>query len=277
MDRPTVKPPFAYFGGKITLASAIASLLPEHDHYVEPFAGSLAVLMAKEPSRQETVNDLDSNIVTFWRVLRDRPEDLERATALTPHARAELVAARGMDDEPDDLERARRVWVAITQSRGLSLERTGWKYGQATGYGRSHLDTYSARIPAAAARLRGVSIENRDALHLIRDYGAHSNVCLYVDPPYLGSTRGENRSRYGVELLSSADHDAFADALNACSASVVVSGYASPLYEELFAGWHQVDMKAPTSMGGSARTEVLWSNRPIGEPDLFSELDGGAA
>ena len=89
MDRQPVKPPFAYYGGKTTLAPAIAELLPPHEHYVEPFAGSLAVLLAKRPSRAETVNDLDGDLVTFWRVLRDRPEDFERVCALTPHSRAE--------------------------------------------------------------------------------------------------------------------------------------------------------------------------------------------
>ena len=81
-------PPFAYFGGKTRLAPTIAGLMPEHRHYVEPFAGSLAVLLAKKRSAHETVNDLDGDLVTFWRVLRNRPEDLARACRLTPHMSA---------------------------------------------------------------------------------------------------------------------------------------------------------------------------------------------
>lgn len=270
MDRQPVKPPFAYFGGKTTLAPIIADLLPAHEHYVEPFAGSLAVLLAKNPSRHETVNDLDGNIVTFWRVLRDRPEELARVAYMTPHSRAEFIRARALHDEQDDLERARKVWVTITQSRGLSLDKTGWKFGQARGFGRPALDTFVARIPAAAERLRSVSIENRNALDLIRDYGAHPTVCLYLDPPYLGSTRND-RTRYGIELLDDDEHVAFADALNECKASVVLSGYDSPLYADLFDGWHRVDMRGATTLSGATdRVEVLWSNRPIGEPDLFS-------
>ena len=88
MARQTLRPPFEYYGGKTHLAPKIAALLPPHDHYVEPFAGSLAVLLAKEPSRAETVNDLDGDLVTFWRVLRDRPHDLAWAAAMTPHSRA---------------------------------------------------------------------------------------------------------------------------------------------------------------------------------------------
>ena len=74
-------------------------------------------------------------------------------------------------------------------------------------------------------------------------------------------------------MLDADAHRAFADALNGCKASVVLSGYDSPLYAELFDGWHRLELKAPTTLSGDTdRVEVLWSNRPLGEPDLFSEL-----
>jgi DNA adenine methylase len=73
-----VRPPMAYFGGKTKLARRIAARLPAHEHYVEPFCGSLAVLLAKAPARIETVSDLDGDLVTFWRVLREQPAQLAR-------------------------------------------------------------------------------------------------------------------------------------------------------------------------------------------------------
>lgn len=269
MDRQAVKPPFAYYGGKTTLAPQIAALLPKHDHYVEPFAGSLAVLLAKQPSRAETVNDLDGDLVTFWRVLRDRPEDLERICLLTPHSRAEYEqAASGLTD--DDLERARRVWVRLTQGRSHSMKPAGWTYSRVVYPMTGRLQSSARRIAHCAERLRSVTLESRDALDLILDYGAEPTVCLYVDPPYLGSTRATN---YRVEMLDDDAHRTFADALNECKASVVLSGYDSPLYTELFDGWHRMDIAAPTTLSGDTdRVEVLWSNRPLGEPDLFSEV-----
>lgn len=277
MDRQTVKPPFAYYGGKTTLAPVIAGLLPKHEHYVEPFAGSLAVLLAKTPSRAETVNDLDGDLVTFWRVLRDRADELERVCALTPHSRAELAAAADLD-VVDELERARRVWVRLTQSRAHSMKQTGWKFfkpGRSPMPMSDYANAYVGRMIAVSERLRNVSLEARDALDVIRDYGSESTVCLYADPPYLGSTRATG---YRVEMTADDAHIELADALNECKASVVLSGYDAPLYTELFDGWHRVDLAAPTTLGGDTdRVEVLWSNRPLGEPDLFDLLDGCAA
>ena len=278
MDRQAVKPPFAYYGGKTTLAPQIAALLPKHEHYVEPFAGSLAVLLAKTPSRAETVNDLDSDLVNFWRVLRDHGDELRRVADLTPHSRAEYEAARG--ELPDDeVERARLTWVRLTQGRSHSMKPTGWwcrkNVATAGNSPTDYLVGYRARLAAVTDRLSGVSLESRDALDVIRDYGSEPTVCLYVDPPYLGSTRAAN---YRVEMLADDAHRTFADALNECKASVVLSGYDSPLYAELFDGWHRMDLAAPTTLSGDTdRVEVLWSNRPIGEPDLFTEFGEAAS
>src|SRR5688572_12187765 len=122
-----MKPPIPYFGGKITIAPAIAALLPDHGHYVQPYGGSLAVLLAKRPAPIETVTGFDQALVTFWRVLRSRPDDLARAASLTPHSRAEHDAAYDLVDV-DDLEAARRVWIQLTQGRAGTRRKTGWRH-----------------------------------------------------------------------------------------------------------------------------------------------------
>ena len=269
------KPPVPYFGSKARIAERIVELLPGHGHYVEPYAGGLSVLLAKPPSRMETVNDLDGDLVTFWRVLRDRPEDLVRAVELTPHARAELAAA--WEPTTDEIEKARRVWVRLSQGRGGMMRRTGWRH-YATTSGSSigmpgYLDAYRSRILPAAERVRAVSLECLPALTIIGKYGAAADVLLYVDPPYLGTTRTDSNSRYGVEMRGEADHRELAAALTDCRAAVVLSGYDSPLYAELYAGWHRLELSTMTGNARSAkgRTEVLWSNRPLGD-HLFAGL-----
>lgn len=86
-------PPIGYFGSKVKVAPRIVDLLPPHRGYVEPYAGSPSVLLAKMPAPFEVVNDIDQDLVTFWRVLRDQPEDLTRVCSLTPHSRVECAAA----------------------------------------------------------------------------------------------------------------------------------------------------------------------------------------
>lgn len=274
-----MKPPILYYGGKITLADTIASLLPDHSHYVEPFGGSLAVLLAKPIVAHETVNDLDAELMTFWRVVRDRPGDLARACVLTPHARAEFDLARNaieQGEEADELETARRVWTVLTQGRTGRLRRTGWRhYVDPAGSYVSmpdYLAGYVERLAPAAERLARVSLECRPAIEMIDRYGASEEVCLYVDPPYLGSTRG-NDNAYRYEMRTEAQHVELAEALHACRAAVVLSGYPSPLYEAMYGDWYRRDFAASTGQGGTwaNRIEVLWSNRELGrQPELFA-------
>jgi DNA adenine methylase len=260
-----MKPPVSYYGSKATIADQIVRLLPPHLHYVEPFCGSLAVLLAKPASKLETVNDLDGELVTFWRVVRERFEDLARAVAFTPHARAEHGQA--YERTEDELETARRVWIRLTQGRSGTLRKTGWRHA-VDPHGTwisipAHLEAYRDRLPPASRRLMSVSLECRPAMEVIAQYGQHSDVLLYVDPPYLGSTRG--MTNYRLEMPSEADHVALAAALLAARAAVVLSGYHSPLYDELYGGWDRVDIATGTGQGSTyeARTEVLWLNRPV--------------
>jgi len=278
-----VKPPFTYFGGKTAIADRIVALLPAHEHYVEPFAGSLAVLLAKPPSPMETVSDLDGELVNFWRMLRERPEELCRMCALTPHARGELENAYKPSE--DDLERARRTWIKLTQARsGQHFKRTGWRYYQDPRGSHSsmpdYLDAYVGRLAPAAARLRSVSLESLPALDIIRRYGRHRDCLIYADPPYLMTARSCNDRgpSYGVEMGTEADHRQLAETLAAAAAAVVLSGYHSPLYDELYDGWHVTELPAFTgnaSTGNARRIEVLWSNRPF--PHHQADLFGGAA
>jgi DNA adenine methylase len=277
-----VRPPIVYLGGKIRLADRLLALMPEHGHYVEPFAGSLAVLLAKPRAPHETVNDRWGALMTFWRVLREQPDALAEQCALTPHSRAEHASCRDLDDPTlPDLERARRVWVRLTQGRAGVPGATGWRHYQAPagscGSMPDYLAGYVRRIPPAARRLLGVSLECRPALDVIADYGRHDGVLLYVDPPYLGQTRSDGS--YAVEMSTPTEHTELAAALLQCRASVFLSGYPDPLYDNLYADWHRVEIPTATGQGGKsdARTEVVWSNRPLLQPDLLDELAAGAA
>ena len=272
---------FAYYGSKNSIAEQIVDLMPAHRGYIEPFAGSLAVLRVKPPAPFECVNDLDGDLMTFWRVLRDRLPELERLAMLTPHSRAEYNASWPIPQD-EDLERAWRVWVKLSQGRGGQLRTTGWRYHEITrGRGSGMpvtLAGYVGRFAAAAERLRNVSLESLPALDLVARYGRDSDVLMYVDPPYLGATRA--RTGYAVEMNGELDHRALAEALKTCDATVMLSGYAHPLYDnDLYAEWHRYEISTYTGQannGEGRRTEVLWSNRPLNHDTFDFETEAPA-
>lgn len=265
-----MKPPFSYYGGKMGLAPRIVELLPPHRVYIEPFAGSLAVLFAKPRSQFEIVNDLDGALVAFWRCLRDRRDELEHVCALTPHARAEFDTA-DVTADVDELELARRFWVRVNQSFAKTTgTRTGWSITTARSQPvPSTILSRLGRFGAAAERLAEVSIECCDAAGLVERLATPESV-IYVDPPYLGSARSAaGGADYRCDMRDDADHERLAAALNATPATVVLSGYHSPLYDRLYANWwtveHPTKSTSSLSTDGKARTErleVIWTNRP---------------
>ncbi|RIT54678.1 DNA adenine methylase [Mycobacteroides abscessus] len=260
----------AYYGAKTALAPTIVSMFPEHRRYVEPFAGSLAVLLAKPHAPLEVVNDLDRNLMVFWKVLRDSPTELARVCMLTPHSRVERNLAKHIPSDVTDLERARLVWSALVQGRTGTLANTGWRHTKSAVDGRM-LRGYVQRIETVAARIQDVSLECRPAIEIIEKYGSDQNNLLYCDPPYLGSTRRHN---YKVEMLSEAKHRELGEALRGCRATVVLSGYHSDLYDSLYADWFRVELAATTGQGsvqGIERTEILWSNRELKTRYIGSE------
>ncbi len=251
------RPPVPYYGGKQTIAPAIVDLMPEHSIYVEPYAGSLAVLLAKRPVKREIVNDLDRELVTFWRVLRDRPDDLAYVCEFTPHARAEHEAAFAPTE--DELEIARRVWVRLTQGRAATLRGTGWKQSLRSSSSMPRmLHGYRSRLLPVAERMRGVTLECRPALEVIDSYD-REGVVMYVDPPYLGATG--RAIGYKTEMTSDDAHGELLERLNAASAHVVLSGYAHPLYDSMLSVWDRMTFESVT--GGEKREEVVWTNFAI--------------
>ena len=267
---------FPYYGGKARLAAQIAGLLPGHRVYVEPFCGSAAVLFAKAPCAHEVLNDRDGNVVTFFRVLREQPEELQRACQLSPYARDEYHAC-DLREDVYDLERARRFFVRATQSynaNGTFPGRSSWV--TSLRQGGSKADSARRRADAlhlCAERLRSAIIENRSALQMLAAYDSPTTV-FYVDPPYLGSTRdslstGRRVRDYAHDMTSPAEHAMLALALRGCRGTVLLSGYGSGLYDELYDGWDRLDV--PVARSASNRLgapsdrvhEVLWSNRPL--------------
>lgn len=261
-----IQPVLRYPGAKWGIAPWIISHFPPHEAYVEPFFGSGAVLLRKAPSRSELVNDIDGAIVAFFRVLRDRPEELAAALALTPYARDELRIARVPMDDVDDVEKARRVAVSCWQTRGgaQSGRRPGWRFDMYGAANKSLAGTWATlpdRIRAVAQRFAAVAIENRPALEvldIIHRGDAAARTLVYADPPYLLGSVDPRLYRHGMR---DAAHAELLDSLDRLHGPVVLSGYWHPLYVERLAHWTTVEHSARNQVN-DRRTEVLWLNEP---------------
>lgn len=188
-----------YPGAKNRIAGWICSHIPEHDVYLEPYAGSLAVLLNKEPCHIETVNDLNDEVVNYFRVLRDSPGKLQSLVSLTPYSRAEYEKAYEYTD--NEIERAWRFCVRCWMGFGNSdVYRNGFKSGQQRN--SPNPAKAWAGLPgimeAASRRLKNVQIENLPAPELIRRYDT-ADVFMYIDPPYLQGTRKGYLYKYEMD------------------------------------------------------------------------------
>lgn len=245
-----------YPGAKWSLAKAIAAEFGPHYHYVEPYFGSGAVFFSKAPSPHEVLNDLNGQVVNFWKVLRDQTEDLCWALETTPWSRDEYAISDEVTGDP--LEDARRFVVRVWQAHASDLsKKTGWKNRgvRQRARGMSHRwQSVPKQLRSLAWRLADAEIENRDALAVVRRFNA-PDVLIYADPPYLHETRTQ---RMYAEEVDVEHHVELLEALIQHQGPVVLSGYTSPLYDDALAHWKRVVMKAPKVEKGASRSEVLW-------------------
>lgn len=261
---------FGWYGGKFSHLDWLLPLLPDCHHYCEPFAGSAAVLLNRTPSPVETYNDIDGEVVNFFRVLRDNPEELTRLIALTPVSREEYYLSI-YDNKCSDIERARRFYVRARQTRtALAQTASIGRWANCKQTSRAGMSGVVSRwlggidqLSYIAERLLRVQIENRPAVDVIKLYD-DKNTLYYCDPPYLHLTRGDSNA-YGFEM-SIEQHREFADAINHCKSKVAVSGYDHPIMDELFDPrvWSKnVGMLRTIHSTKGERQEVLWTNYKI--------------
>ena len=256
---------FRYPGSKWGIAKWIIDHFPENYEkmvYLEPFAGSGAVFFNKHPSAVETINDLDSDIVNLFYVLRNHPAELKEALSLTPYSREEYDRSFELADEP--VEKARRYMVKTTQAIGAKLNtKCGWRNHKQMKIGGTACKWagITETIDAAATRLRGsttnlVQIEHMDALRLIARYNT-PEALIYLDPPYVRSSRKsgalyrhEMNDEQQVQLLK----------LITCSkAKIIISGYRSALYDSYLCNWQTDSILSQTTSTKMAE-EMIWMN-----------------
>jgi DNA adenine methylase len=258
---------FGWYGGKFSHLEWLLPLLPRCHHYCEVFGGSAAVLINREPSPVETYNDIDGEVVNFFRVLREQKDRLIEAIALTPFSREEFYSAVSPRHEViSDLERARRFFIRARQARtGLAQTASLGRWANCKNTSRAGMAGVVSRwlgsiddLPAIALRLLRVQIENRPAIEVIRLYDGPDTL-FYCDPPYVHTTRGDSKA-YRFEMDEKA-HRELARTLRSCKGKVAISGYRCDLMDELYGDWRCYEALPKNCHSvKKLRREALWMN-----------------
>jgi DNA adenine methylase len=260
---------FGYFGSKLRIASKLRGQLPPHNAWVELFCGSAAMTLAKEPAPIEVINDINDEIVNFFRQLRNHSEQLCQQIRLTPYARAELEQARIHEPGISDLERARRFFVSAMMAINGSFGDAPGGFSFSNSYERGGMEARVSRwqkmpdyLLSLVERLRRVRIEKKDALALFKDFKNRPGSLVYFDPPYLGP-----RSRgYDFDQSSDEYHQKIMEEVISAKCMIFISGYENALYNKCLVegnGWSKQVIRATTRGNNgknSEREELIWFN-----------------
>jgi DNA adenine methylase len=273
-----MKGPLKTHGGKYYLAQKIIALMPPHTHFVEPYAGGLAVLLAKScDGVSEVVNDLDGNITNFWQVLQDEGlfAQLQRRVQAIPFseiewckAQQDLVAAK------DGVERAALFFVLCRQSMSgrcdefspLTRNRTRSGMNEQVSSWLNAIDG----LATVHARLQRIVILNKPALEVLRSQDG-PGTCFYADPPYLPDTRTSKKA-FGPFEMTVEQHEELLDAITGLQGMVMISGYASELYDSRLAAWDRREFELPNNASNGKQKrrmkEVVWCNFKIASKEI---------
>jgi DNA adenine methylase len=271
--------PIPWYGGKYELAQKLIPFIPKHHSYIEVFAGGAGVFWAKDRSDMEVLNDLDSGLVNFYRVIRDpvKFKQFRFLVELRPYSRAEYDHCKTTwRDCHDDADRAAR-WFVVARQSFNAVFGGGWKRDTKRSRRGMCADVSSylsvvERLPEIHERMMGVQVENRDFRKVLNEYDA-PDAFFYLDPPYIRGTR-RAPNVYQHEMTDE-DHEDMVELLLGLKGKAILSGYAHPIYGPLeCAGWKRVDYQVncrtavksisesgvdkETAKKKMARTETVW-------------------
>lgn len=265
------KLPFRYNGSNANMLNEINKLVPLCcdawiDTSTESFCGSGCWTLNRPRFRLEAINDIDGEIVNFFKQLRDNRQNLIEAVKFTPYARQELTLCyapnEGWNYATMPLEQARKFYVRQMQSRNGADFNPNWKRQfKATGDDGKRMKTTAASfadvddLEKFANRLAGVFIENLTAVEFLNDYD-HDKALHYIDPPFLPETRENKAGLYSHEMTVD-EHLELLTAVSKLSGYVILRHYACEMYDNMLHGFERIDFSKRTDGKGS-KVESLY-------------------
>lgn len=231
-----INSPIKWVGGKSRLRKQIISLFPQEEHtcYVEPFGGAAWVLFGKPRSPVEVLNDIDQEVINFFRVVKAKPEELIHSFELELVSRAEFNRLASLTpNELSDVERAHRFYYLIMAGWGGELDYPRFQTSITDGgHGNrliGALKNLRKRIEPVYERLRTVIIENLSWEECLSRYDREGTL-MYLDPPYPG-----NGCNYAHNMKSWEEHRHLVEAITSTKCKWILSSYDTDEVRSLFA------------------------------------------
>ncbi|MDO9001376.1 MAG: DNA adenine methylase [Bacteroidota bacterium] len=218
-----MKTPITYYGGKQTLLKYLLPLIPEHRMYCEPFFGGGAVFFAKPKSEVEVINDINGEIVNFFKVIKTKFPELQKEIKATLHSRELYRNAMVVYAHPDlftDVKRAWALWVLTNQ--GFAGMIGSWGFGKDDSKEAALANKRDAFTKEYEDRLTKVQVENNNAIKVINRCD-DKETFIYADPPYIGSDQGHYKG------YSESDYRELLDALAKVKGKFLLSSYPSKI------------------------------------------------
>jgi DNA adenine methylase len=261
-DYQMINSPFKWVGGKSRLRKRIIELLPEHTCYVEPFAGAAWVLFGKPPSNVEVLNDIDQELITFFRVVKEKPEELIASFEWELVSRAEFERLACLEPtQLTDVQRAHRFYYLIMAGWGGELHYPRFQTSiNDGGHGNrlfGALQTLRQRVMPVYERLRTVIIENLDWQECINRYDRPGAV-MYIDPPY-----PENGCNYVYNMREKEAHQLLALRLHDTQCKWILSSYDTPYIRSLFQSHHIFSVQSASGMNKTKKGNSRVMNKEV--------------
>jgi DNA adenine methylase len=218
-----MKTPITYYGGKQALIKYLLPLVPPHKIYCEPFFGGGALFFAKPKSEVEVINDLNGEVVNFFKVVKTKFSELQKEVQGSPHSRELFKRAKAIYEFPDMFSDVKRAWAFwILTNQGFAGIIGSWGFGKQNSKEKSLANKRNDFTKEYAERFVAVQIEHNDALKVI-DRCDDKTAFIYCDPPYINSDQGHYAG------YSEAMYKSLLDRLSKVKGKFLLSSYPNPI------------------------------------------------
>ncbi len=248
----------SYFGGKSLLARKIIPRIPEHTCYCEPFAGAAWLLFRKEESKVEIINDINKDLITLYRVIKNHLEEFIRYLKWILVARDEFTRFKAENvDTLTDIQKAVRFYYLLRTGYGAKVVGQSFSVGP-TRPSSFNLLRIEEELSAAHLRLSRVYIENMPYQRLIERID-RPETFFYIDPPYYGCEED-----YGKGIFGRDDFGTLRDLLKGIKGKFILSINDAPPIRDIFRGFVIEEVNTNYTVAGANKqkkvTELLIRN-----------------